>query len=59
MTYDEALEIARRAMDETIRLHGIDRAKIYEELRAREVETRSGRGPAPYRPGREVTATRH
>ncbi|KCV26206.1 hypothetical protein [Bordetella bronchiseptica] len=59
MTYDEALEIARRAMDEAIRLHGIDRAKIYEELRARE-----GRDPDLAEALRliglvVVTATRH
>ncbi|MFY3127608.1 hypothetical protein ACOTGA_23440 [Achromobacter xylosoxidans] len=36
MTYDEALEIARRALDEAMRLHGQDRAKVYEEMRLRE-----------------------
>ncbi|MFY2819706.1 hypothetical protein ACOTI2_08285 [Achromobacter xylosoxidans] len=36
MTYDEALEIARRALDEEMRQHGQDRAKVYEEMRLRE-----------------------
>lgn len=36
MTYDEALKIAQRALDETMRLHGQDRAKVYEEMRLRE-----------------------
>ncbi|AZR83416.1 Uncharacterised protein [Bordetella pertussis] len=36
MTYDEALKIAQRAIEEAMRLHGQDFAKVYEEMRLRE-----------------------
>lgn len=36
MTYDEALKIAQRAIEEAMRLHGQDFARVYEETRLRE-----------------------
>lgn len=36
MTYDEALKIAQRAIEEAMRLHGQDFARVYEEMRLRE-----------------------
>ncbi|MFY4004915.1 hypothetical protein [Achromobacter denitrificans] len=36
MTYDEALKIVRLAIEEEMRLHSQDWAKVYEEMRLRE-----------------------